>query len=116
MAGNPLANMMGGNNPIASMLQGNPVMQVVNIMRNGGNPNAMLNQIMQKNPQMQQFTQMMNGKTPDQMGELMRNLAQQRGVDLGQLAQYMGMPQDVATKYGINMATQQPIDIENQNK
>lgn len=116
MAGNPLVNMMGGNNPMASMLQGNPVMQVVNIMRNGGNPNTMLNQLMQKNPQMQQFTQMLNGKTPDQMGELMRNLAQQRGVDLGQLAQYMGMPQDVAARYGINMAAQQPANNNNQNK
>lgn len=115
MSGNPLANLMSGGNPLQSMLQGNPVMQVVNIMRTGGNPNAMLNQLMQKNPQMQQIQQMMNGKSPNQMGELMRNVAQQRGVDLGELAQMIGMPQDVATRYGINMSAQQTNNIENQD-
>lgn len=90
MAGNPLANMMMNNNPI---------MQMANMLRNGGNPSAMLNQLMQKNPAMGQITQMMNGKSPEQLGEMMRNTAQQRGINLGELMAQIGVPEDVQAKY-----------------
>lgn len=103
MAGNPLMNMLNGNNPMMN----NPLMQMVNMMKNGGNPSAMLNQLIQKNPQMQQISQMMNGKSPQQMGEMMRNLAQQKGVDLGQLMGQIGVPEDVQAKYLGNTEQQQ---------
>lgn len=94
MAGNPLMNILNGNNPMMN----NPLMQMVNMMKNGGNP-TMLNQLMQKNPQMQQISQMLNGKSPDQMGEMMRNIAQQKGVDLGQLMGQIGVPEELQAKY-----------------
>lgn len=87
----------------APQMNGNPIMQIVNMLKNGNNPSAMLNQMAGQNPAIKQAMDMVNGKNPSQMGEMMNNLAQQRGVDLGQLAKSIGMPENVAEQYGIKM-------------
>ena len=66
------------------------VMQLMQMMR-GGNPMQILMQQAQSNPQLRQVMQMCNGKTPDQMREMAQQLAQQRGVNLDQLAQQIGL-------------------------
>lgn len=91
MAGNPLANMMNGGN--------NPIMQMANILKSGGNPSALLNQLMQNNPQMQQYAQMMNGRSPEQLGEMVRNVAKERGADLGQIMNQLGVPENIQRQY-----------------
>jgi ribosome-binding protein aMBF1 (putative translation factor) len=48
-------------------------------------------QLSRQNPQLNQIMQMTNGKTPAQMEQMVRQAAQQRGVDLNQLAQQLGI-------------------------
>ncbi len=105
MAGNPLMNMMMKNNPI---------MQMANMLKNGnGNPQAMINMLLQKNPQVAQIVQNMNGKSPDQIGEMVRNIAQERGMDLGQVIGDIGVPQEVISKYHINGTQEMKQDQTN---
>lgn len=98
MAGNALLNGMMPN-----MMQNNPLMQMIQMLKGGGNPQAMFQQMASKNPQMQQIMNMVNGKSTSEMSEMMKNAAQERGVDLGQLASQLGMPKNVAEKYGIKI-------------
>lgn len=98
MSGNSLLGNMMPN-----MMQNNPIMQMVQMLKGGGNPEAMLQQFASKNPQMQQMMNMLNGKNSSEMGEMMKNAAQERGVNLAQLASQLGMPKEVAAKYGIKM-------------
>lgn len=100
---NPLMQMMGnamGNNP---MMQNNPIMQMISMLKNGGNPQAMIQQMAGSNPQMKQIMDTVNGKSQQEMNEYIKNAAQQRGVDLGQLAQSIGMPPEIMSRYGIEM-------------
>ena len=46
-------------------MMNNPMMQVLQLMRNGGNPMAMLNQMTGNNPMVGQLMQSMQGKSPD---------------------------------------------------
>lgn len=101
--GNPLMQMMGnamGGNP---MMQKNPIMQVISMLKNGGNSQAIVQQMVGNNPQMKQIMDTVSGKSQQEMNEYIKNAAQQRGVDLTQLAQSIGMPPEVMSKYGIEV-------------
>lgn len=99
---NPLMSMMGGNNPMMN----NPIMKLVQMMKSGGNPQAMLQQMAGQNPQLNQIIQMTQGKSQSEMSQYIKSAAQQRGVDLGQLASQIGMPPEIAQKYGIELPNQ----------
>lgn len=99
--GNPLLSMMGGDNPIQTMMQNNPLMQVINMAKNGGNPMQMLQQMAGQNPQMKQIMDMTNGKSPSEMGNMINQLAQQKGINVGDLARQLGMPEDVQERFGL---------------
>lgn len=101
MAGNPLMQMMGGG-PMQAIMN-SPIMQLVNVLKGGNNPQAMVQQMIGQNPQMKQVMDSVQGKTPQQMNEYMKTMAQQKGIDLGQLASQMGMPENVAQQLGIKM-------------
>lgn len=103
MSGNPLLNMMAGGvgNPIQAMLQNNPFMQVINMAKNGGNPIQMLQQMSGQNPQLKQIMDMTNGKSPSEMGDMINSLAQQKGINVSDLVKQIGMPDDVAKRFGI---------------
>lgn len=60
-------------------------------MMNSRNPQQVLMQVAQQNPVLNQAMQMTNGQTPQQMRQTAMNLAKQRGVDINQLAQMMGI-------------------------
>ena len=66
-------------------------MQLISMMQQSGNPMGMLMQMSQQNPLMGQAMQALNGKTPWQMEQYVRQIAQQRGVDINQLARQMGI-------------------------
>lgn len=68
----------------------NPL-QMVQMLRGAQNPMQTMMQLSQQNPQLNQIMQMTNGKTPAQMEQMVRQAAQQRGVDLNQLAQQLGV-------------------------
>ena len=66
-------------------------MQLIQMIQNGGNPMQMLMQASRQNPMIGQVMQMTNGKTPQEMRGMVQQIAQQRGVNINQLAQSMGL-------------------------
>lgn len=68
----------------------NPL-QMMQMLKGAQNPMQTMMQLSQHNPQLNQIMQMTNGKTPAQMEQMVRQAAQQRGVDLNQLAQQLGI-------------------------
>lgn len=70
----------------------NNPMQILQAVQNGANPNQLIMQLSQQNPAFRQAMQAVNGKTPDQIRDMAYQMAQQRGIDLAQFAQQMGIP------------------------
>lgn len=70
----------------------NPLFQMINMARSGGNPMQMLQQMARSNPQVNQVMQMMNGKSQDQLRQMASNMAKERGMNLDQVAQQLGIP------------------------
>lgn len=73
------------------MPMNNPLFQIMNVMRAGGNPTALLNQFAGQNPQARQAMLMMRGKTPAELQQMAQNMAKERNIDLNQLLQQFGM-------------------------
>lgn len=82
---NPLLSMMGGsgNNPMAAMMQ---AMNVVNQIRQTGNPQAAINAMAQQNPNIKKAMDMCKGKNPEQV---FNQMCQQNGMDPGQFTGMM---------------------------
>lgn len=66
-------------------------MQLIQMIQGGGNPMQMLTQASQQNPVIGQVMRIANGKTPKEMENIAREMAKQRGVDIDQMAQSMGL-------------------------
>lgn len=80
---NPLMGMMGnacGNNPMSAISQ---AMQVVNQIKQFGNPHAAMDILAQQNPNIKKAMDMCQGKNPQQVFEQM---CRQNGMNLGQIA------------------------------
>lgn len=69
----------------------NPVMAMVNMMRTGGNPMALMQQMAKSNPQVNQVMQMMKGKNPAQLKSMAENIAKERGTTVEDVAQQLGL-------------------------
>ena len=65
--------------------------QIQDAVRRGMNPNQIAMRLAQRNPAVQQAMRFMNGKSPQQIQREAQQMAAQRGVDLNQMAQKMGM-------------------------
>ena len=65
--------------------------QMLKAIRSQPNPTHGLMQLAQQDPRVHQVMQMVNGKTPAEMEKIARQMAEQRGVDLNQLAQQIGV-------------------------
>lgn len=100
---NPLMQMMGnamGNNP---MIQNNPIMKLVQVMKSGnGNPMQMVQQLATQNPQIKQILDMTNGKSRTEINQMINQMAQQKGINLSELATQIGMPEDIKKQYEID--------------
>ena len=72
------------------MMPMNPL-QAIQALQKGANPNQLMMQLTQNNPAVRQAVQMVNGKTPDQIRDMAQQMARQRGVDLNQLMQTLGI-------------------------
>lgn len=69
----------------------NQMMQLMQLMRTGGNPTALLQQMTGGNPMVNNLMQSMQGKSPDALRQMAMNIAKERGIDLNQFAQQFGM-------------------------
>lgn len=102
MSGNPLLNMMGGNNPMAAMMN-SPIMGLVNMFRNGGNPMPFVQQMKSQNREFGEAIDAINGKNQDEVNNFLAQKAKERGIDLSQAARQINMPKDVAARFGIDI-------------
>ena len=69
----------------------NPIMILVQAMRNGGNPMQMIQQMAGQNPQINQAYQLMQGKRPQQLQMMAQNMARERGIDINQMLRELGI-------------------------
>lgn len=69
----------------------NPMMMALQMARGGQNPMAMLENLAGQNPQMAQAMRLIQGKSPEQLRSVASNMAKERGIDLDQMAQGMGL-------------------------
>lgn len=67
------------------------MMQMMQFMQGGGNPMGMLQQMMGSDPRANMAMRMLQGKNPAQLQQMARNMAQQRGMSLEQLAGQFGI-------------------------
>ena len=66
-------------------------MQILQMVQRGGNPQQIIMQAARQNPVLQQAMQMINGKSPQQIRDMAYQIAAQRGVNLEQFAQQLGI-------------------------
>lgn len=65
------------------------MMQMVAQLQQSNNPMALMQNMFGNNPVMQRAMQMGQGKSPVQLQQVVRNLAQQRGMNDEQLNQFL---------------------------
>lgn len=67
------------------------LMMLIQVMRSGGNPMQAVASMAKGNPVMQQGANMIAGKSPEQVEQIARNMAKQRGVDIDEMLQQLGL-------------------------
>ena len=67
------------------------LMQMLTMLNNSGNPQAMINQMAANNPTMQRAIQMVQGKSDQEIQAIVLNLARERGISDQQLGGLMDM-------------------------
>lgn len=85
---NPMAMVQ---NMAGKVMANNPIMAIMQVMRTGGNPMALMQQMAQTNPQMAQAMKMINGKNASELETMAKNLCKERGVNIEQVAQQLGL-------------------------
>ena len=73
-----------------ALMGNNPMIQLINVMRGGGNPDVLVQQMLGGNPQLQQVVA---GKTPQQLMQTAENMCRERGTTVN----------DVLRQYGITL-------------
>lgn len=74
------------------MMMNNPMQLLVQTIRNGGNANAVLQNMAASDPRISQAMQMMQGKSPQQLRSMAENMARERGVNIADVARGLGIP------------------------
>lgn len=72
------------------------MMQLMGQLQSSTNPMALIQNMFGDNPIMQRAMQMGQGKSPEQMQQIVRNLAQQKGMNEQQLNQFL-------SQYGLKL-------------
>ena len=73
------------------MMTNNPIFNLMNLARTGGNPMTLMQQMAGRNPRAQQALQMVQGKTPDQLRQMAENMAKERGTTVDEIARGLGL-------------------------
>lgn len=73
------------------MMPNNPMAMLMNAVRGGGNPTALIEQMAVSNPQVKQAMDMMKGKNPQQLRAMAENMAAERGVSINDVARQLGI-------------------------
>ena len=70
---------------------GNPMMQMVQLLRGGQNPMQLMEQMARQDPKANQALGMIKGKSPQQLEQMARNMAREKGIDLDMMLRQMGL-------------------------
>lgn len=73
------------------MQTSNPLVSLMGLIRNGGNPQAAIMQLAKNDPQVQQAVRMIQGKSQDQLKQMVINMANERGVSVNDIARQLGI-------------------------
>lgn len=73
-------------------MMNNPMMQMMQMVRNGLNPMTMMQNMARTDPQVAQFMKMIEGKNSRQLRQMAENVARERGVTLEEVARQLGIP------------------------
>lgn len=73
------------------MMTNNPIFNLINLARTGGNPMTLMQQMAGRNPRAQQALQMVQGKTPDQLRQMAENMAKERETTVDEIARGLGL-------------------------
>lgn len=77
-------------NPLA-LMGNNPIIQILNVARGGGDPSALINQAIQNHPQRQQIQQIVGGKSPEQLMTVAQNMCRERGTNIDEVLGKLGI-------------------------
>lgn len=77
-------------NPMA-LLGNNPIIQILNVARGGGDPSALINQAINNHPQRQQIQQIIGGKNPQQLMKTAENMCRERGISIDEVLGRLGI-------------------------
>ena len=77
-------------NPTA-LMGNNPIVQLINAARGGGNPDMLVQQLISHHPQREQIQQIIVGKSPDQLMQIAQNMCRERGTTMDQVLQQFGI-------------------------
>ena len=72
-------------------MMSNPIFQLANMARNGGNAIQMLQRMAAQNPQAAQAINMIQGKTQQQLQQIATNMARERGTTPQEIARSLGL-------------------------
>lgn len=70
---------------------GNPMLQMVQMMKNGQNTMQLMEQWAQQDPRAGQAMSMIRGKSPQQLEQMARNMAREKGIDLDMMMRQLGI-------------------------
>lgn len=72
-------------------MMNNPIFNLINLARTGGNPMTLMQQMAGRDPRAQQALKMVHGKTPDQLRQMAENMAKERGTTVDEIARGLGL-------------------------
>lgn len=89
----PANNMMNtmAQNMLAKTMQNNPILAMLQGMKNGQNPLAIAQQMAPNNPKIAQGLSLIQGKNSQELETMARNMCKERNVDINQFAQRLGL-------------------------
>lgn len=73
------------------MMTNNPIFNLINLARTGGNPMTLMQQMAGRDPRAQQALKMVQGKTTDQLRHMAENMAKERGTTIDEIARGLGL-------------------------
>ena len=73
------------------MIQTNPIMQMMQLLQSGKNPESILQILTQNNPQARQFMQMTKGKSRAELQHIVENMCKERGTTIDEVARSLGI-------------------------
>ena len=76
---------------VTALMGNNPIVQIINAVRNGGNPDALVQQLLDNHPQRDQIQQIIGGKSPDQLMGIAENMCKERGTNIDEVLKSFGI-------------------------